>query len=172
MQLDQRSIPNSPIITNHIGCKSPSVNISFVITPTYIYTSIRVYYVLSVGSYTSESTLSSCGFSIGYYYFPLLSHIQFHSPFISVSGIQFQHVTSLSFYSVLSAFSISYSDYLIALLLFSMIWYLRFTLSCRFSTFHVVTHTCATSFHYVGTGSQHPDHTQIDSLFSAQQILW
>uniref|UniRef100_M1DST6 Uncharacterized protein n=1 Tax=Solanum tuberosum TaxID=4113 RepID=M1DST6_SOLTU len=33
-----------------------------------------------------------------------------------------------------------------------------FTLSCILSTFQVLMHTCATSSHDVGSGSQHPDH--------------
>ena len=54
------------------------------------------------------------------------------------------------------------SDYYTCFYACSIMFYFSFTLSYMLSTFQVLTHTCATSSRDVGSGSQHPDHAQID----------
>ena len=54
--------------------------------------------------------------------------------------------------------SISCSEYYTSFCACSVMFYFIFTLSYMLSTFQVLMHTCATSSHDVGSGSQHPDH--------------
>ena len=98
---------------------------------------------------------------------PTVHSDSLHWPFISIFSIQFQHVINWSLHPVSSEISTSHSDYYTYFCACSVMFYFSFTLSYMLSTFQVLTHTCATSSHDVGSGSQHPDHALINFPISS-----
>ena len=118
------------------------------------------------GAYISDSTFSSC---------VLLSVISSSHSSVRLSSLtiyqyiqyQFQHVINWSLHPVSSEISTTRSDYYTCFCACSMTFHFSFTLSYMLRTFQVLTPTCATSSRDVGSGSQHPNHTQIDITISS-----
>ena len=130
------------------------MGIILIIMPACLYTSGRVYWVLSMGRIHRTPHLAHvvlCRLLVA----PTVQSdsitltIFQYSQYSVSACYKFVHCIQLAQYSVFSV-SISCSDYFIALLLCSVICYFSFTLSCMLSTFQVLTHTCATSSHDVG----------------------
>ena len=90
-----------------------------------------------------------------------------HCLFICIFSIQFQHVINCSLHPASFEISTSHSDYYTCFFACSIMFYFNFTLPYMLNTFQLLTHTCATSSRDVGSGSQHPDHTQIDFRMSS-----
>ena len=135
------------------------MGISLVITLICLYTSGRVYWVLSMGRihripYLAHvvllSVISSSHSSVRLY---CINHIY------RLVSIQSQYIINLviaSSYLIIQYISCSY--YYTCFCAYLVMIYFSFTLSYMVSTFQVLTHTCDTYSRDVGLGSQHPDH--------------
>ena len=139
---------------------SPLWAISLVITLACLYTFGRVYWVLSTGCIHRTSHLA---------HVVLLSVISsFHcsvrlSALTIYQYIQYSVSTCYKLIIVSNQHRIQFivSDYYTCYYACSVMFYFNFTLFQMLSTFQVLMHTCATSSHDVGSGSQHPDHAYI-----------
>ena len=115
-KFDQGSTyPNSPRTTRQVGCKSPLWAINLVITPSFLNTFGRVYWVLSMGHIPLEGYIGSSQWDIyiglhiqlmQFYYrllvAPRVLSDSFALPFINVFNIKFQHVLNWSLHSISS----------------------------------------------------------------------
>ena len=126
--------------------------------PACLYTSGRVYWVLSMGGIHRTPHLAHVVL------LSVISSSRVQSDSIALTIYQYSQYSVSACYKLVTAFSylsnqyLSCSDYIIAYLLCSVICYFSCILSCMLSTFQVLTHTCATSSRDVGSSSQHPDH--------------
>ena len=145
--------------------------INLVVTPACLYSSSRVYWVLSMGRIHQTphsahvvllSVISSSYSSVRLSTLTIYQYIQYsisacYKLVIASSQLRIQFIMS---------------DYYTCFYACSVMFYFSFTLSYMVSTFQVLTHTCAISSRDVGLGSQHPDHAQIDFRSPVQQIQW
>ena len=133
------------------------MGISLQITLACLYTTSRVYWVLSMGRRHQTphlahvvllAVISSFHSSVKLYYIEYIyTWVIFQS----------QHVIK-SLNPISSEFSISCSKHFTFFCACSVMFYFNFNLSYMLSTFQILTHTCATSSRDVGSDSQHPDH--------------
>ena len=122
------------------------------------------------GSYTSDSTFSSCDFIISYYQLPQFSKTILHWSYLKFS----QHVINV--FRGSSQINIQYLYHvhnnilvfgLVQLCMTSTLFY--HSCSEPFKYWRII---CATSSLNLRLGSKRPDHTQISSRSSVQQYQW
>ena len=125
--------------------------------PTCLYTFGRLYWVLSMGRiyWTPHlahlvllSIISSSHNSVRLSAWSIYQYIQ-HSVSTCCKLVIASNLLRIQFIM---------SDYYTCYYACSVMFCSCFTLSYMFSTFHVLTHTCATSSCEIGSGSQHPHH--------------
>ena len=130
---------NSPRTTSQVGCKSLPWEISLVITPTCLYTSCRVYWVLSMRRIHRTPHLA---------HVVLLSVISSSHRSVRLSALtiyQYIQYSILACYKLVIASSqlkiqFIMSDYYTCFYACSVMFYFSFTLSYMLSAFQILTH--------------------------------
>ena len=141
---------NSSRTTSQVGCKSPLSAMSLLITPACLDTFGRVYWVLSMVHIHRTPHLD---------HMVLLLVISSSHSSVRLSTLtiylyikySIHHVLNSSLHLVSLEISILCSDDYTCFYACSFMFYISFNLSYVLSNFKVLTHTCATSSHDVGS---------------------